>query len=143
MLKPKYLNIVLFLFVKTAVFAILIAFVDNRYISYVTDPYKHEGILKNTFYYINYILIFGIIPSIIIYSIPIYLSFRVKRSLFFIAAILLIFTLDYFIYILMGGFFNNLERCYYWISNILCFWVFFYRTINIKLGRSEDVNRAK
>jgi hypothetical protein len=142
MLKPKYWNVVLFLFVKTAVFAILIAFVDNRYISYITDPYKQAGILKNTITYIDYILIFGIIPSIIIYSLPIYLSFLVKRPLYFIAAILLIFTLDYLFYSRMGGFANNLEQFYFWISNILCFLIFFYRTVRIKFNDKKMLNGA-
>lgn len=132
MLKPKYLNVVLFLFVKTVVFAIMIAFVDNRYISYVTDPYKEAGLLKNTSSYFKYILIFGVIPSIIIYSIPIYLTFFIKRPLFFIATILLIFSLDYLFYSRMGGFANNLERYYFWISNLICFPVLFYRPIKTK-----------
>lgn len=128
---PKYWKVVLFLFAKTVVFAVMIAFVNNRYISYVID-HKEAGLLKNTTYYFNYIMIFGVIPSILIFSIPIYLSFWVRRPLFFIATILLVFLLDFLFYSAMGGFANNLERFYFWISNILCFLVFFFRTIKLR-----------
>jgi hypothetical protein len=110
----------------------MIAFVHNRYISYVTDPYKEAGLLHNTISYLGYILIFGIIPAIIIFSVPIYLSFKIKRPIFFVAAILAIFFLDYFFYSRIDGFASNIERYAFWISNLLCFLVFFFRTIKVK-----------
>ncbi len=142
MLKPAYWKVVLFLFVKTIVFSFMIAFVDNRYISYVIDPHRGGSIPGNTIYYINYILIFGVIPSIIIFSAPIYFSFWIKRPLFFIAAIAAIFSLDYLLYSRMDGFANNMEQYYFWISNVFCFSVFFYRPVKIKFidgGRKEDI----
>jgi hypothetical protein len=132
-LKPIFWKVVLFLFVKTIVFAVMIAFVNDRYISWVTDPYKEPSILKNTIDYFNYILIFAVIPSIIMFSIPMYLSFSIRRPLFFVVSILFIFILDYLFYAKMGGFVNNLERFYFWISNFFCFLLFFYRKIKTKL----------
>ncbi len=133
MLKPTYRNAVLFLFVKTLVFVVMIAFVNNRYISYVTDVHKEAGLLRNTISYLGYVLIFGVIPSIIIFSAPIYFSFRIRQPLFFITVIGAIFGLDYFIYSRLGGFANNVERYYFWVSNLLSFLIFFYRPIKIKL----------
>jgi hypothetical protein len=132
MLKPKYWNVVLFLFVKTVVFAVMIAFVDNRYHSYVTDPHRGGGLMENTISYIGYILIFGIIPTTIIFSAPIYFSFFIKRPLLFIASILVIFSLDYLFYSKMDGFVNDLERYYFWICNFLCFLILFYLPVKCK-----------
>ena len=140
MLKPKYWKVVLFLFVKTIVFCFMIAFVNNRYISYVTDPHRGGSMLGNTIYYINYILILGVIPSIIIFSAPVYFSFWIKRPLFFIAAIGAIFSLDYFFYSRLQGFANNMERYYFWISNVCCFLVFFYRPIKIKFDHFRNIS---
>ena len=136
MQKPTYWKVVLFLIVKTVVFAIFIAFVHNRYISYITDPYKEAGLLTNTISYMGYILIFGIIPTFVIFSFPIYLSFRIKRPIYFAAAIVAILLLDYLSYSWLDGFANNLERFYFWISDLFCFLFFFYRTINTKRGKN-------
>jgi hypothetical protein len=132
--RPKYWKVVLFLFVKTVAFAVMIAFVNDRYISWVTDPYKEASILKNTFHYFNYILIFGVIPSIILFSVLIYLCFFIRRPLLFVVSILFIFIIDYLFYSTMGGFVNNLERLYFWISNLFCFLLFFYRSIKTKFS---------
>jgi hypothetical protein len=138
MLKPKYWNVVLFLLVKTIVFAVLIAFVDNRYHSYITDLHRGGGLMEKTISYLGYILIFGIIPTVIIFSAPIYFSFSIKRPLFFIASILVIFTLDYLFYSKMDGFVNDLERYYFWICNFLCFSILFYLPVKRKFMQKVE-----
>ena len=134
-MEPTYGNAVLFLLVKTVVFSVLIAFIDKSYISYVTDPHRDGGLLQNTIGYTGYILIFGIIPSIIFFSVPIYAALLIKRPLLFIATILIIFVLDYWFYSKMDGFANNLERFYYWTCNLICFIILFYRIIKSKFSR--------
>lgn len=94
--------------------------------------------MENTISYIGYILIFGIIPSIIIFSAPIYFSFFIKRPLFFIASILVIFSLDYLLYSKMDGFVNDLERYYFWICNFLCFLILFYLPVKSKFMQKVE-----
>ena len=141
MLQPKFRNILLFLFVKNAVFALMIAFINNRYFSYVNDQYKGGGVFHNMIAYITYILI-AIIPLILLFSMPIYLSFRIKNRLLFIAAILFIFALDYLFYSKWYGYENNTERFYYGITIIFFFFIFFFQPIKLKF-HSESENSIK
>ena len=132
MLKPSYGSVVLFLIIKTVVFSVLIAFVDKRYISYVTDAHRDGGLFQNTISYIVYIIIYGIIPPIIFFSGPLYASLFIKQRFLFIASILIIFVLDYGFESWGNGFVNNLERFYFWICSLTCFLILFHRHIKNK-----------
>jgi hypothetical protein len=109
MLKPILKNIVLFFFVKYLLFYIFMMFRTKDYtLIQVEDLQNGEDI----FYYLFMFLFLPVLCSVI-FSGPIYLSFKVKKAIYFIFLLCLVFTAEYILYTyfasqvdLMNGLFN-------------------------------------
>ena len=78
MLKPTVLNILLFWFVKYIAFYVLLMFKNNNYALLKVNEIKNGGDL---FYYL-WLFLFLPVVCMIVFSAPIYFSFRVKSLIY-------------------------------------------------------------
>jgi len=129
MLKPKFLNILLFLFVKYVVFFVILAFIGDRFKSLVIKNSDNtRELISNTGYYSLYILFYTLI-GMIVFALPIYFTFRVKSPIFFVLLISAILIAEYFFYTYMASTTNLMNGVYNGIISILLLLLFFYRHI--------------
>lgn len=133
MLKPKYLNIILYIFIKYIVIFFLFMIKDNSYKLLQINNIRNG---QDLFYYLWIVLFFPII-DIILFSIPIYFSFKIKNKLIFILSLLSIFGIEYFmnIYFTSQKAFDTDVILKVTIGVILL-GIFFYKPIYSKLTES-------
>jgi len=119
MLKPSFKNIILFIFLKYLFFWIFMMFKNDIY-TLIEINEIHNG--QDLFYYL---WLFGTSPTAyaLLFSVPIYYSFRIKKSIFFLLIIPVIFIVEYKLYTyldspgdLWNGFFNALISLALFIS---------------------------
>ncbi len=99
MLKASVKNILLYILLKYLLFYVFIMFKNNDF------RLLHFYNLKNGedwFYYL-WIVLFMPVVSMILFSAPIYFSFKLKNAVYFILAIVTIIVAEYFVYV----FFNS------------------------------------
>ena len=131
-MKPTFRNILLFLFTKYVIFFILLAFLKNRFQSLAVDNATNQySVSENALYYILYDLLFILLLTLL-FSIPIYFSFRVKSVALFSLLILGIFVLEYLIYTYLASPADALNGVYNGILSILLLLLFFYKYITFK-----------
>ena len=94
MLKPTYLNICISIFIKYLLFYILLMIINNDYKLLQINNIRNGGDL---FYYLWIILFFPIV-DLIIFSAPIYFSFKTNNRLKFTFKIIGILIIEYFLY---------------------------------------------
>jgi len=111
-MKPTFLNILLYLFVKYIVFYIFLMFKNADFkLLEVNNIKKGEDL----FYYL-WLILFLPLVQILIFSAPLYYSFKVKNPLYFLLIISIIFIAEYFIYVFftsdkhvdMNGIYNGI-----------------------------------
>lgn len=127
MLKASFKNIFLYILLKYLLFYVFIMFKNNDF------RLLHFYNLKtgeDWFYYL-WLVLFMPVVSMILFSAPIYFSFRLKNVVYFILAIAAIIVAEYFVYV----FFNS-ERhidmygVYNGIISLLLFLLFFFKPIS-------------
>lgn len=127
MIKMTFRNILLFILLKYFILYIIrmIKMIDYRFLR--VNELKNAGDL---FYY-SWLILFLPMVSMILFSAPIYYSFKLKNIFSFSVAILSILTAEYFVYVYltsdkhidMNGIVNG-------GISLLLFILFFYRHIN-------------
>ena len=125
MIKPTYIKILLFILIKYICFYIFLMVKNSDYKLLEWENIKSG----NSLLYFSIIMVVPILLSILVSSVPLYLSFRSTNSLTFILIIVLAFILEYFAYI-----YSTSEMYFYdwngvfnvFISTIL-FFVLFYK----------------
>lgn len=128
MLKYKFSNIILFLFIKYIIFSIILAFLDGRFKSLILENSDNsQELIINLIYYIIYILIFSIVSSLLL-SIPLYFTFKVKNILFLVLLTLFI-VVEYFSYTYFASQTDLINGIYNGILSLVLFFIFFYKVI--------------
>jgi len=131
MLKPKFFNIILFLFVKYIVFALVLAVMEDRFkLLVINNSDNKQELISNSFYYLLYVLVF-IVAFILVFSAPIYFTFKVKRVIYFVLLMIAILIAEYILYVYLNSqkyLFDN-DGIYNAIISILFLLLFFYRYI--------------
>ncbi len=96
MLKPNYINICFYLFIKSIIFYLLLMVVNNDFtmLKSVLDTKKWQD-----FFFNIWIILFFPLLDIVLFSIPLYLSFKIKKEVYFILSIFIILFLEHLIYI--------------------------------------------
>jgi len=127
MLKPTVLNILLFWFVKYIALYMHLMFKNNNYALLKVNEIKNGGDL---FYYL---WLFLFLPTIcmIVFSAPIYFSFRVKSQIYFTLIIAAVLIAEYFIYTWSASQANMMIGVYNGIISLLFLLMFFFRYISI------------
>lgn len=142
MFRPKFINVVLYLFVKYILFALILAFEDERFKSLVIDNTQntHE-IFMNSLDYLLAVLFFTFC-LILIFSLPIYLSLKVKRGIYFTPLIIIIFVAEYFIYTYLASQVDLMNGVYNAILSLLFLLVFFFKHIKL-IFQSNHLSSAQ
>lgn len=132
MLTASFRNIVLFIFSKYLVFAVVIATLDNRFKSLVTDRSKtmSEWIV-NTFHYFMYVLLV-IIVFIAIFCLPFYFLFKINNKSLFLLAMVSVLLLDSFCYVSFNAPGNLEFGAIDLLVGILMMLLFFFKPIRQK-----------
>ena len=124
-MKPFFKNIVLYIFLKYLAFYVFMMFRNNNYTLIRVNELKTFGDL---FYYI---WIFPYMPVIItiLFSVPIYYSFKLKKIYVFLLLIAAVFVAEYFLYTYWASQLDLMNGVYNAIISIILFILFFYRHI--------------
>jgi hypothetical protein len=129
MLKPKFINIVLYLFIKYIVFALILAFQDERFKSVVINNAENaHDLFVNSLNYLVYVLIF-IFVLMLIFSIPIYFSFKIKNAIYFLLSISIILVSENFAYTYLASPADLINGVYNGFLSIIFLLLLFYKHI--------------
>jgi hypothetical protein len=131
MFKNSFKNIILYIFVKYLIFYVVLMFKNNNYMLIRIDELKTGG---DWFYYL-WIFLYLPIVSTILFSVPIYFSFKLKKNLLFTLLIGAVFIAEYFLYTYLASTTDRMNGVYLEIIGILIFLLFFYRHIVLILRK--------
>lgn len=127
MLKPKFLNILFFLFVKHIAFFILLALFDDRFKALVLEGSRNtRELISNTGYYSLYILFYTLLATVF-FCIPLYLTFKVRYPILFTLLLSVILIAEYVFYTYMASTTDLMNGVYNGLISILFLFIFFYR----------------
>jgi hypothetical protein len=130
MTKPTFINILSYLFVKYIAFFVLLAFKEDRFKDLVIkNSMNNQDLFMNSFYYVVYILV-HILFFMLIFSAPMYVSFKVKNLIYFVIIIAAILIAEYFFYTWSASQTDLMNGVYNGIISILFLLLFFFRNIN-------------
>ena len=124
-MKSLFKNIVLYIFLKYLVFYVLMMFKNNNYMLIRINELKTGG---DWFYYL-WIFLFLPIVRTILFSAPIYFSFKLKKFFLFPLLIGAVFLAEYFLYTQLASTTDLMNGVYLEIIGVLLFFLFFYRDI--------------
>jgi hypothetical protein len=134
MLKPTVLNILLFWFVKYIAYYVLLMFKNNNYALLKVNEIKNGGDL---FYYL-WLFLFLPVVCMIVFSAPVYFSFRVKRLIYFALIIAVILIAEYLFYTWSASQANLMNGVYNGIISLLLLLLFFFRHISNLLQQNTQ-----
>lgn len=138
MLRPAFKNILLFFFIKYFIFYILLMFKNKDYSFIQINKLRNS---EDVFYYL-WVFLFLPIVSIILFSAPIYFTFKVKRGGYFLTLIGIIFIAEYILYTLLASQADLINGVYNEIISILILLLFFYKHISFKFKQSVITNNS-
>jgi len=127
MLRPAFKNIILFYFVKYILFYLFLMFKNNDY------TFIEINSLRNSEDVIYYLWIFLFLPvlCIILFSIPTYFAFKVKRGIYFILVISVVLLAEYFLYTYYASQTDLMNGVYNAIISLAVLLLLFFRSINL------------
>lgn len=127
MLRPSFANIVLYIFVKyLIVYAVFMVATKNFKLLEIGKIKNGEDL----FYYL-WIILFIPIVNILLISVPLFLSFKVKNKIYFLSLIVIIFLVEYFVYVYFTSQkYFDVKGIIIEIISCVIFYLFFYRKIN-------------
>ncbi len=132
MLKPKLLNILLYLFVKYLIFDIF------QLVKEYFNGFKSWGIHNGQgfFYYLVYTQTFTLI-FMLLFSAPIYFTFKVKNIIYFILLMSVILVAEYFVYVYLTSHkLLNTDGIINEIISLLLLLLFFLKPIRLIIKQS-------
>lgn len=127
MLRPTFINILLFIFVKYLLFYIFLMFKNNDYSLIQIGSLKNS---QDVFYYF-WIFLFLPIVNIIFFSAPIYFTFKVKSRIYFILLIGGVLVAEYFLYTYFASQADLMNGVYNGIISLLLLFLFFFRHLGL------------
>jgi hypothetical protein len=123
MAKPSILNILSFWLVKYVAFYILLMFKNDNYALLRVDEIQNGDDL---FYYL-WLFLFLPVVCMLIFSVPLYLSLRVKKWAYLALIITAILIAEYFLYTWLASQTNLINGVYNGIFSLLFLLLFFLR----------------
>jgi hypothetical protein len=125
MFKPKIKNIVGYFFLKYFLFYILMMFKnDNHALISIDELYTAQDI----FYYLFLFLSLPVIMSII-FTVPLYFSFKVNNVTGFILLLMVIFGVEYLLYTYLASQLDMLNGLYNATIGLIVFITFYHKAI--------------
>mgnify|MGYP003111866060 CR=1 FL=1 len=127
MLKPSVLNIILFWFVKYILFYIVQMFKSGNHALVEFSKLKTSEDL----YYYLWIFLFLPIVCLLIFTVPMFYSFRINKPLYFTLAIATIVLAEYILYTWLASQADPTNGIYNGLLTLLVFILFFYKRIRM------------
>jgi hypothetical protein len=133
MFKPTFSNTVLFLFIKYVLFYALLMVKNNDY----TLLEAENLIGGHTLTYFFLVMLPYPLINMLLFSFPIYYSFKVKKAIYFVLLLAFFLFAEYLVYLLYtsSGEYLNLVGFYNAIISLLLFILFFFKSINYMLEK--------
>ncbi len=127
MIRPRFLNIVFYIFLRHLIFYIFMMIKNNRLNILNANNFKS---IEDIIYYI---LIFLPLPliSIILSSVPIYLTFKKGNVITFFMTFSIVFLIEYSIYTYLASEADPLNGIYYILIGFLLLLILFYKSIKL------------
>jgi hypothetical protein len=131
MLRPKFVNILFYLFVKYFLFFLILGLTENRFKSLVIG--NSESIQETFLNFLNYfvyVLIF-ILVLVLIFCAPFYFVLKIKKVFYFIPLLALVVASEYFLYTYLASQLNLINGAYNSALTILFLFFFFIKHIKL------------
>ena len=126
-MKPSILNILLFWFVKYILFYLLQMFKSDNYALIEFSKLKTN---EDWFYYL-WIFLFMPMVCLIIFTAPMFFSFRIKNSIYFSLTILAIVLVEYVLYTWLASQADFMNGIYNGLLTLLLFAILFFKRIKV------------
>jgi hypothetical protein len=125
MLKPNFINIVFYFFLKYIVFYFFIMFKNNDFTFIQINELRGFNDL------FLYLWMFSFLPIVcsIIFGIPLFLVFRSNNNIYFIVLVSAFIVAEYFLYTYFASQLDFKNGIYNGILTLLFFILFFYKQI--------------
>lgn len=127
MLKPSVLNILLFWVVKYILFYVLKMFKSSNY---AVIGFRELKSNEDWFYYL-WIFLFLPIACFLIFTAPLFFTFRIKNPIYFTLAILSLIIVEYLLYTWLASQASLINGVYNGILTVLVLLLFFFKRIKI------------
>ncbi len=129
MLKPSFLSLSISVFLKYFIFYLSLMIINKEF-KMIDLSNLRNG--QDLFYFLWLVFFFPII-DIIMFAIPLGLSFKIKNRLLFLINIIAILLIEYFTYVYFTSHkLVNRDAFLKVIINILLLSILFYKTIRLK-----------
>lgn len=138
MLKPTILNILLFWFIKYIVFYVLLMFKNKNYALLKVNEIRNG---EDMFYYL-WLFLFLPVMCMLIFSGPMYFSFKVKSLMSFMLIMATILIVEYLIYTWSASQANLMNGVYNGTISVLFLFLFFFKHISSLYQRSFSPRRV-
>lgn len=135
MFKITLTNSFLYLIIKYIIFFSVLAFIGDRFKNIVLNNAETSTeMFKLTLNYILYVLIY-MIPLILVFIFPLYFTLKIKKGIFFLLSIVLLFIAEYCFYTYLYASSNKILGIYNIIISVILLGIFFYKSIRLKFTR--------
>jgi hypothetical protein len=133
MFKPSFLNILFFWIIKYIAFYILMMFKNQNYALIQLSDLKNG---RDIFYYL---WMFLFLPTlfIILFSVPQFLSFRIKNPVYLVILLAVIFVLEYILYTCLASTSDLMNGIYNGIISVIVYLLFFFNRIKLVFLKME------
>jgi hypothetical protein len=122
---PSFRKVILYLFIKYIAFAIVLGFLNNRFYNLVIKSSINQSeIVKNSIYYVVYVLFF-IAFLIMIIIMPMFFVFWIPQRWIFSVALVAIFIFEYFLYTYLSSTADPYNGIYNVLIGLVFFCLFF------------------
>ncbi len=138
MFKPKFLNIICYFFVKYIAFYVLLMFKNHDFTLTNISELKNS---RDWFYYL-WLFLFLPVLNCLIFSAPIYFTFKIKNGIYFVLLMSAILIAEYFLYTYFASEADLKNGIYNAIISILFLFLFFYKHMRSLFKQGIDNNKA-
>lgn len=125
-MKPSILNILFYWFVKYIAFYVLLMFKNSNFAFLKVNEIKTG---EDLFYYV-WLFLFMPVISMLIFTAPVYFSFKVKNLGYFILIIVAVLIVEYVLYTYLASPSDLMNGIYNGIISVLFLLLFFFRHIS-------------
>lgn len=134
MFKPTFIFVLLYILIKYLAFYAFLMLKNGNY------SFLQIGDIKNgedLFYYL-WLLLFMPVICIILFSVPLYFSFRLKKTIYFVSLVSFVFIAEYFLYTYLASTSNLMNGVYNGVISLAFFVLFFYTSISKTLSGNRQ-----
>jgi len=134
MFKTTFKNIIVFFFVKYFLFYVFLMFKNNDYTLIQINSFRNG---EDVFYYLWLFLFLPVLCSII-FSAPMYFTFKVKNGIYFILLLSAILIAEYFLYTYWASQADLMNGVYNGIISLLLLILFFFKHISLLFSQNKQ-----